>query len=102
MVRHPWLTGDELLAHARELPRPRRAQPLEQRRHAAGDRRRGREQGVGPGGALRALGVGRADVLAFGDMPNDLAMLEWAGRSVAVANAHVEVHRDRRRGDRVQ
>ena len=36
-------------------------------------------------------GIDRADVLAFGDMPNDLAMLEWAGRSVAVANAHAEV-----------
>jgi hypothetical protein len=36
-------------------------------------------------------GIERADVLAFGDMPNDVAMLEWAGRSVAVANAHSEV-----------
>ena len=32
-----------------------------------------------------------ADVIAFGDMPNDLPMLEWAGRPVAVANAHPEV-----------
>jgi len=32
-----------------------------------------------------------ADVIAFGDMPNDLPMLAWAGRSVAVANAHAEV-----------
>ncbi|MCP2329526.1 hypothetical protein HDA40_008033 [Hamadaea flava] len=29
-----------------------------------------------------------ADVVAFGDMPNDLPVLEWAGTSVAVANAH--------------
>jgi Cof subfamily protein (haloacid dehalogenase superfamily) len=28
------------------------------------------------------------DALAFGDMPNDVSMLAWAGRSVAVANAH--------------
>ncbi|NND75516.1 MAG: HAD family hydrolase [Ilumatobacter sp.] len=28
-----------------------------------------------------------ADVVAFGDNQNDLAMLSWAGRSVAVANA---------------
>ena len=33
-------------------------------------------------------GAGAADVVAFGDMPNDLPMLRWAGRSVAVANAH--------------
>ncbi len=28
------------------------------------------------------------EVVAFGDMPNDLQMLSWAGRGVAVANAH--------------
>ncbi len=28
------------------------------------------------------------DVLAFGDMPNDLPMLTWAGHGGAVANAH--------------
>jgi Cof subfamily protein (haloacid dehalogenase superfamily) len=33
-------------------------------------------------------GVRREEVLAFGDMPNDLAMLEWAGTSYAMANAH--------------
>jgi HAD superfamily hydrolase (TIGR01484 family) len=38
-------------------------------------------------------GVGPADVWAFGDMPNDLAMLEWAGRSFAVGNAHPAVRR---------
>jgi Cof subfamily protein (haloacid dehalogenase superfamily) len=37
------------------------------------------------------LGVDRADVLAFGDMPNDLAMLEWAGTAYAMANAHPTV-----------
>lgn len=37
------------------------------------------------------LGVDRADVVAFGDMPNDVAMLQWAGRSFAMANAHVSV-----------
>jgi len=29
--------------------------------------------------------------MAFGDAPNDLAMLRWAGRGVAVANAHPDV-----------
>jgi Cof subfamily protein (haloacid dehalogenase superfamily) len=33
-------------------------------------------------------GVVAADVMAFGDMPNDIPMLTWAGRSVAVGNAH--------------
>jgi Cof subfamily protein (haloacid dehalogenase superfamily) len=31
------------------------------------------------------------DVVAFGDMPNDLPMLSWAGRSVAMGNAHPSV-----------
>ncbi|MER7894148.1 HAD family hydrolase [Micromonospora sp. NPDC094482] len=37
------------------------------------------------------LGVDAGDVLAFGDMPNDVPMLAWAGRAVAVANAHPAV-----------
>ena len=36
-------------------------------------------------------GWGPDDVVACGDMPNDLPMLEWAGHAVAVANAHPEV-----------
>jgi hypothetical protein len=37
------------------------------------------------------FGVEREAVLAFGDMPNDLPLLTWAGTSCAVANAHPEV-----------
>ena len=37
------------------------------------------------------MGVGPDDVVAFGDMPNDLPMLEWAGTSYAMANAHPTV-----------
>lgn len=33
-------------------------------------------------------GIGRHQVAAVGDMPNDVPMLEWAGQSYAVANAH--------------
>jgi Cof subfamily protein (haloacid dehalogenase superfamily) len=31
------------------------------------------------------------EVIAFGDMPNDIPMLTWAGRSVAMGNAHPAV-----------
>jgi Cof subfamily protein (haloacid dehalogenase superfamily) len=31
-----------------------------------------------------------ADVVAFGDMPNDVPMLRWAGRGYAVADGHAE------------
>lgn len=33
------------------------------------------------------LGIGAADVWAFGDMPNDIPMLTWAGTGWAVASA---------------
>jgi Cof subfamily protein (haloacid dehalogenase superfamily) len=33
-------------------------------------------------------GIAARDVVAVGDMPNDVPMLHWAGRSYAVANAH--------------
>ncbi|HSJ18955.1 MAG TPA: HAD-IIB family hydrolase [Nocardioidaceae bacterium] len=36
-------------------------------------------------------GIDASQVVAFGDMPNDLAMLEWAGTSYAMANAHSAV-----------
>jgi Cof subfamily protein (haloacid dehalogenase superfamily) len=52
-------------------------------------------EGVSKASGLAAFaeeaGVAAADVVAFGDMPNDLPMLAWAGYSVAVANAHPEV-----------
>lgn len=38
------------------------------------------------------MGVEAHDVVAFGDMPNDLPMLGWAGTSYAMANAHASVH----------
>ena len=51
--------------------------------------------GVTKGSALVALaeelGVEATDVIAFGDMPNDLPMLTWAGTSYAMANAHPDV-----------
>ena len=52
-------------------------------------------QGVNKATALERtveqLGFSRADVVAFGDMPNDLPMLRWAGHNIAVANVHPEV-----------
>jgi HAD superfamily hydrolase (TIGR01484 family) len=35
--------------------------------------------------------VTAADVVAFGDMPNDVPMLKWAGHGVAMANGHADV-----------
>lgn len=36
------------------------------------------------------LDIGAEDVVAFGDMPNDVPMLIWAGLGVAMGNAHPE------------
>jgi hydroxymethylpyrimidine pyrophosphatase-like HAD family hydrolase len=36
-------------------------------------------------------GIAAPEVAAVGDMPNDLAMLAWAGQAYAVANAHPSV-----------
>ena len=36
-------------------------------------------------------GIDGSTVVAFGDMPNDVPMLTWAGRSLAVGNAHPAV-----------
>jgi HAD superfamily hydrolase (TIGR01484 family) len=50
---------------------------------------------VTKGGALAdvcaRLGVDRSEVVAFGDMPNDLPMLRWAGIAYAMGNAHPDV-----------
>ncbi|MET9671637.1 Cof-type HAD-IIB family hydrolase [Streptomyces sp. NPDC006482] len=36
-------------------------------------------------------GITAEEVAAFGDMPNDIEMLGWAGRSYAMGNAHPDV-----------
>ncbi|MEU8606695.1 Cof-type HAD-IIB family hydrolase [Actinoplanes sp. NPDC048791] len=47
------------------------------------------DKGTGLAVVAQAVGVDPADVLVFGDMPNDLPMFAWAGWSrVAVGNAH--------------
>ncbi|MEU9447208.1 Cof-type HAD-IIB family hydrolase [Streptomyces sp. NPDC048277] len=37
------------------------------------------------------LGLSPEQAVAFGDMPNDIPMFEWAGYGVAMANAHPEL-----------
>jgi len=55
---------------------------------------------IAAAGVSKATGLARlcdelkidgSEVIAFGDMPNDLPMLHFAGHAVAVANAHPEV-----------
>ncbi|GAA4951074.1 HAD family hydrolase [Yinghuangia aomiensis] len=46
---------------------------------------------VGLSLVARRLGAKAADTVAFGDMPNDVSMLRWAGHGVAMANAHPDL-----------
>lgn len=39
----------------------------------------------------KPLEIDSGQIVAFGDMPNDLPMLRWAGHGVAMGNAHPEV-----------
>ncbi|MEU5087609.1 Cof-type HAD-IIB family hydrolase [Streptomyces sp. NPDC021356] len=48
----------------------------------------GTTKGAGVARAAELLGFGAAETIAFGDMPNDIPLLAWAGHGVAVGNAH--------------
>jgi hypothetical protein len=90
LVTHPVLTHDGLLAAlGRELPAgttvATSGAAFVEITAAAADK----------GAALAALcerwGVAADEVVAFGDHRNDLGMLSWAGRAVAMGNAHPDV-----------
>ena len=91
LASHPEIAADELLVIARGL-----VGDLVEATHSNG---RGLVEmgplGVTKGTALADVaaerGIDREDVVAFGDMPNDLPMLAWAGTGYAVANAHPDV-----------
>ncbi|MGW5773047.1 HAD family hydrolase [Streptomyces longwoodensis] len=90
LLRHPDLSDDELAATARSVvgslatvtmsgPGTVELQPC------------GITKATGLALAAEHLGVGPADTVAFGDMPNDVPMFDWAGYGVAMANAHPEL-----------
>jgi Cof subfamily protein (haloacid dehalogenase superfamily) len=91
LVRHPHLSVDEL--------RDRVAAVVGSRAEVSHSGAVGLAE-IGAAGVTKGLAladwcaehdVDPADVWAFGDAPNDLPMLTWAGRSFAVANAHPDV-----------
>jgi Cof subfamily protein (haloacid dehalogenase superfamily) len=92
MLRHDRLTADMLLERAREL-----CGHLAELSHSSTTDAllEISAAGVSKATALARLceqrGIDRRHVVAFGDMPNDLPMLAWAGHAVAVANAHPDV-----------
>jgi Cof subfamily protein (haloacid dehalogenase superfamily) len=91
LARHEELGSDELLAAARAAV-PDGAELT----HSSSDglleiSAVGVSKASGLATVCADLGVTAEQVVAFGDMPNDLPMLAWAGLGVAVANAHPEV-----------
>ncbi|MGW3099123.1 HAD family hydrolase [Streptomyces sp. NPDC001102] len=90
LLRHPYLSDDELAATARAVvgslatvtmsgPGTVELQPC------------GITKATGLALAAGHLGLGPAQTLAFGDMPNDIPMFDWAARGIAMANAHPEL-----------
>jgi Cof subfamily protein (haloacid dehalogenase superfamily) len=91
LARHEELSSDELLAAARTA-----VGSAAELTHSSGDglleiSAVGVSKASGLATVAAERGVAAEDVVAFGDMPNDLPMLAWAGLGVAVANAHPEV-----------
>ena len=50
----------------------------------------GVSKATGVAEAAAPLGIAADEVISFGDMPNDVPMLRWAGHGVAMGNAHPE------------
>ncbi|WP_190134537.1 HAD hydrolase family protein [Streptomyces longispororuber] len=91
LAHHPDLTPDAFLALARAAAGDRaeitRSSPTALLEISA--------PGVTKAGTLALCcaerGISPAEVVAFGDMPNDVEMLTWAGSSYAMGNAHPDV-----------
>ncbi|MFJ8763418.1 Cof-type HAD-IIB family hydrolase [Streptomyces clavifer] len=88
LAHHPELAPDAFLALARESAADRasvtRSSPTALLEISG--------PGVSKARTLAACcaerGIAQSEVVAFGDMPNDVEMLEWAGASFAMGNAH--------------
>ncbi|MFE9765025.1 HAD family hydrolase [Streptomyces sp. NPDC005808] len=89
-VQHPTLTEDELATvverFAKGLVSVVKAGPGEVELLPVG-----LNKATGLSFAAGRLGLGAADTIAFGDMANDIPMLDWAAYGVAMAGAPSEV-----------
>jgi hydroxymethylpyrimidine pyrophosphatase-like HAD family hydrolase len=94
-LRSPGLGQDELLARARTVVDPAEAEVTHAGLGFIEILPPGVTKATGLAVALDHYGLGFGDVLAFGDMPNDVPLLaavrDAGGRAVAVANAHPDV-----------
>ena len=91
LARHEAMGSDDLLAAARAV-----AGDLVQMTHSSTSglleiSAAGVSKATTLARVCAARGIDAVDVVAFGDMPNDLPMLAWAGLSYGVAGGHPEV-----------
>jgi Cof subfamily protein (haloacid dehalogenase superfamily) len=93
LARHDDMDPDEMLARVREVVGDLVEVTHSSTRGLMEISASGVSKAVALSRLADELGVPADEVVAFGDMPNDLAMLRWAGHGVAVANAHPDVLR---------
>lgn len=91
LVRHPTMTSEQMAAAAAPLLEDAVTLTFSTSRGLLEISKIGVTKATGLADAARLLGVDRAGVIAFGDMPNDIPMLSWAGHGVAMSNAHRDV-----------
>jgi hypothetical protein len=91
LARHPTMDCDELLGLARDLLGADVAVTSSSAEALLEIAAPGVTKATALAGLAGSAGIAAEQVVAFGDMPNDLPMLAWAGRAVAVANAHPDV-----------
>ena len=91
LARHPTLEPDELLARAVGILGAAATVTHSSTRALLEISAPGVTKASALASLAASAGIAPAEAVAFGDMPNDLPMLAWAGRSVAVANAHPQV-----------
>jgi hydroxymethylpyrimidine pyrophosphatase-like HAD family hydrolase len=88
LVRHPGLSSDAMVAALTPVVGERADLTFSHPRGLVEMSPPGVTKATGLAEVAGRLGVVPADVVAFGDMPNDLTMLRWAGLGVAMGNAH--------------
>ena len=88
LVRHPRMTSGEMAAAANEVLADAVDITFSTNNGLIELSVRGVTKAFGLADLCRRLGLTAEAVVAFGDMPNDVEMLRWAGHGVAMANAH--------------
>lgn len=91
LVRHTEMTSDAMASIATDVLGSAVAVTFSSSRGLIEVSRAGVTKATGLAEVADVFGVAADEVVAFGDMPNDIEMLRWAGLGVAMANAHPDV-----------